>query len=126
MKESARITPVETMSTRRCVLQPFSLSDETELTVGDWACTPSGAIMQSSQCYPSSLEFNGFRFADPELLNGSRNHSHSTLPQQLQPSKLTMSTIAFSCGALGEWPGELTSLALRSTMSLSRLKLTVE
>ncbi|KAL4756766.1 cytochrome P450 [Aspergillus foveolatus] len=65
IKESARLTPVESMSTRRQALAPFEFSDGTKLAVGDWACTPVRAIMQSEALYPSPLEFHGFRFVDP-------------------------------------------------------------
>ncbi|KAI2466919.1 cytochrome P450 [Annulohypoxylon bovei var. microspora] len=63
IKESARLTPVESMSTRRFATQPFTLSDGTKLNVGDWACTPVRAIMKDAIYYPEPLEFNGFRFA---------------------------------------------------------------
>ncbi|KAI3317916.1 cytochrome P450 [Xylariaceae sp. AK1471] len=64
IKESARLTPVESMSTRRSALQPFALSDGTTLSPGEWACTPVRAIMQSAEHYPEPTTFYGFRFAD--------------------------------------------------------------
>lgn len=75
------------VSTRRQALKPFSLSDGTELGVGDWACTPVRALMQSGQHYPQPLEFNGFRFADPKLFN----EEDMSVNQEFQPSpsKLT-------------------------------------
>jgi cytochrome P450 len=86
IKESARLTPVEAQSTRRSALQPFKLSDGTKLEVGDWACTPVRAIMQNPEFYPSPLEFNGFRFADPAILN---NEGGVFKFPQTKPSKLT-------------------------------------
>ncbi|THC96489.1 hypothetical protein EYZ11_004033 [Aspergillus tanneri] len=83
IKESARLTPVESMSTRRYVLQPFSLSNGAKLSVGDWVCTPVRSLMQHPDNYPEPLTFNGFRFVDPHILPG-RFH-----PLQPKPSRLT-------------------------------------
>ncbi|RYP80472.1 hypothetical protein DL769_002457 [Monosporascus sp. CRB-8-3] len=88
IEESARLTPVESMSTRRCALQPFTLSDGTKLAVGDWACTPSGAIMRSEEHYPAPSKFNGFRFVDSAILAQLRDPS-SFSSLQSKPSKLT-------------------------------------
>ncbi|RAL66551.1 hypothetical protein DID88_006241 [Monilinia fructigena] len=55
IKEAARLTPVESMSTRRYALQPFTLSNGTTLEVGGWACTPVRAIMQNPEDYPKPL-----------------------------------------------------------------------
>ncbi|KAF4631712.1 hypothetical protein G7Y89_g6427 [Cudoniella acicularis] len=68
IKESARLTPVESMSTRRSALQPFTLSDGTKVSPGDWACTPVRAIMQSAEYYPEPMKFYGFRFVDSTIL----------------------------------------------------------
>ncbi|KAH8593607.1 cytochrome P450 [Bisporella sp. PMI_857] len=68
IKESARLTPVESMSTRRYALEPFSLSDGTKVHVGDWACTPVRALMTNPEFYPEPNKFRPFRFVDPELL----------------------------------------------------------
>ncbi|KAI0019487.1 cytochrome P450 [Xylariomycetidae sp. FL0641] len=87
LKESARLTPVESMSTRRCALQPFKLSNGIELAVGDWVCSPSGAIMQSEHHYPEPSVFNGFRFADQKALE--QLDRPPLKPHQPQPSKLT-------------------------------------
>ena len=93
IKESARLTPVEssksppacqypnsmlryiTVSMRRCATQPFAFSDGTALAVGDWACVPVKAIMQDSRYYPDPLAFNGFRFASPNALEGTSEMS---------------------------------------------------
>lgn len=76
------------MSTRRCATQPFSLSDGTKVAVGDWACTPVRAIMQSAEFYPEPLQFNGFRFARPEDLPGAVPDPNFNFLQP-KPSKLT-------------------------------------
>jgi cytochrome P450 len=102
MKESARLTPVESseyvqsspffiltislVSVRRCALQPFTLSDGTKLNVGDWACAASGAINTSAEHFPSPNNFSGFRFADPALVD-SISGPHGA--QQPTPSKFT-------------------------------------
>ncbi|KAI1400860.1 cytochrome P450 [Hypoxylon fuscum] len=86
IKESARLTPVESMSTRRSALQSFILSDGTKLAPGDWVCTPVRAIMQDSQYYPSPLDFNGFRFASRETVNKLDTNWKVS---QSKPSKLT-------------------------------------
>ncbi|KAH8427014.1 cytochrome P450 [Aspergillus melleus] len=82
IKESARLTPVESLSTRRQAVQSFTFSDGTKLAAGDWACTPVGSMMRDPGNYPEPSQFSGFRFADPGLLQGSH-------PLQSRPSKLT-------------------------------------
>ncbi|TRX87807.1 hypothetical protein FHL15_011300 [Xylaria flabelliformis] len=86
IKESARLTPVESMSTRRSALQPFTLSDGTTVNVGDWACTPVRAIMQNAEFYPEALAFNGFRFIDQSGVNVESDNFKILQPK---PSKLT-------------------------------------
>jgi len=75
------------VGTRREVLKPFSLSDGTKLSIGDWACTPVTALMQSGAYYPQPLEFNGFRFVDPRLFEEMDISMNATF--QPSPSKLT-------------------------------------
>ncbi|KAI0200207.1 cytochrome P450 [Astrocystis sublimbata] len=88
IKESARLTPVESMSTRRFATRPFSLSDGTKLAVGDWACTPVRAMMQSSEHYPQPLEFNGFRFASRDDIAAASGAVSDFKSIQPKPSKL--------------------------------------
>ncbi|KAG8158165.1 hypothetical protein KVR01_011926 [Diaporthe batatas] len=64
IKESARVTPVEAMSTRRAALKPFTLSNGITINPGEWACTPVQSMIQSAEYYPAPLEFHGFRFAE--------------------------------------------------------------
>ncbi|RYO83042.1 hypothetical protein DL762_006318 [Monosporascus cannonballus] len=87
LKESARLNPVETMSTRRCAIRPFTFSDGTKLGVGDWACTPVYAIMKDSEHYPEPLKFNGFRFVDPKVLEGKATNEQLRRPAQPKPSQ---------------------------------------
>jgi cytochrome P450 len=89
IKESARLTPVESQSTRRSALQPFSLKDGTHVNTGDWFCTPVRAIMTSPASFPSPQEFSGFRFADPELVKSIENGEGVFDVMQKKPTKLT-------------------------------------
>jgi hypothetical protein len=114
IKESARLTPVESsklseflfwissfltlsVSTRRYALRPFTFSDGTELHVGDWACTPVQAIMQNAEQYPEPLQFSGFRFADPELFDSTGKFQ--TI--QPTPSKLVTASNAWHVWGTG-------------------------
>ncbi|TGO61264.1 hypothetical protein BOTNAR_0131g00100 [Botryotinia narcissicola] len=89
IKESARLTPVESMSTRRHALQPFTLSDGTRVEIGDWACTPVQAMMQDPKEYPEPLQFRGFRFVDPVLLPGAELPQINRYARPTHASKLT-------------------------------------
>ncbi|KAK9792200.1 putative Cytochrome P450 [Seiridium cardinale] len=94
IKESARLTPVESISVRRCALQPFSLSDGTKVGVGDWACAPSGAINNNAEYYPSPQEFSGFRFVDPKILLEMDGITPSAAMQS-KPTKITDADYSF-------------------------------
>ncbi|KAI1306229.1 cytochrome P450 [Xylaria venustula] len=87
IKESARLTPVEAMSTRRCATQPFKLSDGTTLAIGDWACTPVWALMTSQEYYPEPTTFHGFRFADQRSVSPEAASKFAFL--QPKSSKMT-------------------------------------
>lgn len=56
------------VSVRRCALQPFALSDGTQVVQGEWICAPSGALNTSENYYTSPHSFSGFRCTDPEVL----------------------------------------------------------
>ncbi|EAQ83430.1 hypothetical protein CHGG_09834 [Chaetomium globosum CBS 148.51] len=73
-------------STRRAALRPFTFSDGTKLNVGDWGCTPVKAMMHDAEFYPEPLQFNGFRFADPAIVQAAGDHFKTPQPK---PSKLT-------------------------------------
>ncbi|KAI0581515.1 hypothetical protein TUN199_06639 [Pyrenophora tritici-repentis] len=88
IKESARLTPVESQSTRRSALKPFSLKDGTHVNVGDWFCTPVRAIMTNPVDFPEATTFSGFRFADPELVKSLENDDAFSVMQK-KPTKLT-------------------------------------
>ncbi|KAK3366318.1 cytochrome P450 [Lasiosphaeria ovina] len=68
LKESARVTPVDYLSTRREVIAPFALADGTRLHKGDWLCTPAASIGLDAAYFPEPTKFDGFRFAPRELV----------------------------------------------------------
>lgn len=108
IKESARTTPVESsklpsrtflvycarcsfyslVSTRRQALKPFVLSNGCRVEVGEWVCTPARAMMRDPSNYVKPLEFHGFRFVDPKILE-TLDVSHFQVPQPGQSSQLT-------------------------------------
>ncbi|KAM7208248.1 putative cytochrome P450 E-class, group IV [Naviculisporaceae sp. PSN 640] len=64
IKESARLTPVESVSTRRKALQPFAFSDGLTVPAGEWVCTAARGMVQEETYCPDAGEFRGFRFSD--------------------------------------------------------------
>ncbi|KAI0114415.1 cytochrome P450 [Nemania sp. FL0031] len=66
IKESSRLSPIESMSGRRQALKDFAFADGTRVKKGDWACVPAKAILQDERYFPSATNFQGFRFAPPE------------------------------------------------------------
>ncbi|KAH7311269.1 cytochrome P450 [Stachybotrys elegans] len=89
IKESSRITPVESMSVRRQALQPFELSTGARVDTGQWICAPSGAINTSPDYYTSPTEFSGFRFVEPSPLDHDSVTKVASTIKQPKPSKLT-------------------------------------
>lgn len=104
IKESARLTPVESsksifhttfvccstneaVSIRRSALKPFSLSDGSHVDVGQWVCAPAGAINTAPNYYPSPNEFSAFRFVDPAVFD--KNAPSMSSARQEKPSELT-------------------------------------
>lgn len=98
IKESARLTPVESLSTRRSALQPMSLADGSHVNVGDWFCTPVRAIMTNPADYPEALQFSGFRFADPKLVSASTNFDNV---MQEKSTKLTDASMTYHVWGTG-------------------------
>ncbi|KAI9148716.1 Cytochrome P475 monooxygenase [Paramyrothecium foliicola] len=89
IKESSRLTPVESMSVRRRALKPFQLSGGTRVETGEWICAASGSINTSPEYYPSPLEFSGFRFVESALSAEDRESCVESAVKQPKPSKLT-------------------------------------
>ncbi|KAI0535045.1 cytochrome P450 [Xylaria digitata] len=69
IKESARMTPVESVSTRRKATKPFQLSDGTRVEKGQWICTAARGVSLDPANYAQANEFRGFRFVEPDVLN---------------------------------------------------------
>ncbi|KAK4071690.1 uncharacterized protein Triagg1_5928 [Trichoderma aggressivum f. europaeum] len=89
MKESARLNPVESVSSRRMALKPFELSDGSRIEPGEWICTAPRGMMADTRYYADPLKFQGFRFVDSNLLNKKVSGiSGDGVPQET-PSKFT-------------------------------------
>ncbi|KAK0653142.1 cytochrome P450 [Cercophora newfieldiana] len=114
IKESARLSPVESQSVRRRAIAPFTLSDGTKLSVGDWACTPVTSMMQDGRYYPSPLQFSGFRFAPPEVVASIGVDAYLASPRQEKPSKLIEGDQTFYMWGVGKQscPGKFYASAL--------------
>lgn len=56
------------VSSRRMALKPFELSDGSRVEVGEWICTAPRGMMLDARHYTAPLEFQGFRFVDPSVL----------------------------------------------------------
>jgi cytochrome P450 len=90
------------VSTRRSALQPFTLADGSHVEVGDWFCTPVRAIMTNPADYPEALQFNGFRFADPNLVRSvSDAQTDFTEVMQKKPTKLTDADMTYHVWGTG-------------------------
>ncbi|EXU99694.1 cytochrome P450 [Metarhizium robertsii] len=66
LKESARLNPIESVSTRRKVLKPFHFSDGTSVQPGQWVCSAPRAMNRNPETWAKADEFYGFRFVKPE------------------------------------------------------------
>ncbi|KAK4171000.1 cytochrome P450 [Triangularia setosa] len=92
IKESARLAPNEALSTRRAALKSFSFTDSSNnnwhLAKGDWICTPLWAMNMSDKIYTDPEQFDGFRFAPPEVLRAISESSPKTKPAQSKPGKI--------------------------------------
>ncbi|KAJ2995163.1 hypothetical protein NUW58_g1353 [Xylaria curta] len=66
MKESARLNPIESVSTRRKVLRPFHFSDGTTVQPGDYICSAPGGMNRDPAVWCEPDEFYPFRFVSPQ------------------------------------------------------------
>jgi cytochrome P450 len=66
IKESARMQPMDHMTSRRVALKPFSLSNGAKINSGDWICMPLKSMLSDPQYYPTPDQFDGFRFVRPD------------------------------------------------------------
>jgi cytochrome P450 len=66
LKESARLCPSDSISCRRKVLRPYTLTDGTFLDTGDVACVPLQSILLDPEFYPDASTFDPHRFIHKE------------------------------------------------------------
>jgi hypothetical protein len=52
----------------RKALQPFQLSDSTQIPVGEWVCSAAQVMSSSPSLFQAAEEFHGFRLFDSVLL----------------------------------------------------------
>ncbi|KAI1120565.1 cytochrome P450 [Nemania abortiva] len=71
IKESSRLSPIESISGRRQALKDFAFQDGTAVKKGDWACIPTKAILQDERYFPHATSFQGFRFAPPDKVSSN-------------------------------------------------------
>lgn len=70
-------------------LQPFHFSDGYRVEPGEWVCTPPKAMSRDPKYYSQPLEFHGFRFVAPDILDEKFATAVSPAPKPSQESKLT-------------------------------------
>ncbi|OAL55016.1 cytochrome P450 [Pyrenochaeta sp. DS3sAY3a] len=80
IKESARVNPLDNVSTRRKALAPFTLSDGTHVKTGEWLATPLAAMLKDAQHWAEPLEFHGFRHVDAKHLASLGDNSGFKTP----------------------------------------------
>ncbi|KAI0160702.1 cytochrome P450 [Xylariaceae sp. FL1272] len=86
LKESARLTPVESISTRRKALKPFELADGSKVSAGQWICTAARGMNLDPANYAQASEFRGFRFVEPCVLESFvTEHKGKLNPDELIP-----------------------------------------
>ncbi|TGO16642.1 hypothetical protein BPAE_0481g00020 [Botrytis paeoniae] len=89
LKESARLSPVDNLSTRRKALEPFTLSDGTIIAKDHWICTPLKPMMRDARNYARPLEFHGFRHVDAATLLAVSNTGSFQSPEPEKASPIT-------------------------------------
>lgn len=62
LKESARLSPSDSISLRRKALTTFTFNDGTVVPKGSWACVPQRAIQGDAAYYDKPAHFDGHRF----------------------------------------------------------------
>ncbi|KAI1169518.1 cytochrome P450 [Nemania sp. FL0916] len=87
MKESARLTPVESVSTRRKATRPFNLRDGTKVEVGEWICSAVRGMNLDPDNYSRVNEFHGFRFVPKDVLEARVTETPSLFEAFDKPSE---------------------------------------
>lgn len=73
LKESARLSPSDSISCRRQVIKPFTFTDGTHIQAGEVLCVPSTQIMLDDRLYPNGHVFDPYRFIkNGKVANGDR------------------------------------------------------
>ena len=73
MKESARLSPSDSISCRRQAVKPFTFKDGTHIEAGEVVCVPSTQIMLDNRIYPERQKFDPYRFmSNGVVANGNR------------------------------------------------------
>ncbi|KAI1156561.1 putative cytochrome P450 [Nemania diffusa] len=98
MKESARLNPIESVSTRRKVLKPFHFSDGTTVQPGDWICSAPGAMNRNPAVWSEPDEFYPFRFVSQEAFQDAKTY----LKDQSCTSALPLSSDQFKIPEAGK------------------------
>ncbi|QLI65112.1 Cytochrome P450 monooxygenase BOA4 [Metarhizium brunneum] len=102
LKESARLNPIESVSTRRKVLKPFHFSDGTSVQPGQWVCSAPRAMNRNPETWAKADEFYGFRFVKPEVLDAAQK-SISSFGTVLPLAKSTESFTIPEAGKASEY-----------------------
>ena len=89
LKESARLNPLDNVSTRRKALTPITLSDGTHVKTGEWLATPLAAMLKDSANWAEPNEFHGFRHVAAETLASLENNSQFSSPEPEKASLIT-------------------------------------
>ncbi|PQE04900.1 cytochrome P450 protein [Rutstroemia sp. NJR-2017a BBW] len=87
MKESSRLNPVESMSTRRIALKPFGLSGGHQVPAGEWVCTAPRAMHRDPAFYVEASEFHGFRFVEPAIFEKFLSTTGFEIPEHGKASE---------------------------------------
>ncbi|KAI1123641.1 putative cytochrome P450 [Nemania abortiva] len=74
LKESARLNPIESVSTRRKVLKPFKFSDGMTVQPGNWICSAARGMNRNPNTWAKADEFYIFRFVKPEVLEQAEKY----------------------------------------------------
>ncbi|KAI9845652.1 MAG: hypothetical protein M1837_004626 [Sclerophora amabilis] len=83
IKESVRLSPIDSISCRRKALAPFTFSQGPSVPTGDWACLPQQAIWRDPQYFPNPQQFDPSRFARNTTETGDGGNGESPTTSKL-------------------------------------------
>ncbi|KAI1381213.1 cytochrome P450 [Hypoxylon crocopeplum] len=93
MKESARLNPIESVSSRRKVLRPFMFSDGTLVQPGDWICSAPKGMNRNPNTWSKADEFYIFRFVKPEILEHAETYIEGLSSEKFKIPELGKSSV---------------------------------